>query len=442
MRSSFALTLARREARAGFRKLGIHIGSIAIGVAALVAIHSFRADVSSSIERESRSILGADLRLSARAPLNDSVMSVVDSLVRQGAAAARVIDVPSMVLAERSQVARLMQLRAVEPGFPYYGAVETEPAELWPPDVQSGSVLVDEPVLIQLNAEIGDTVLLGQARFRIAGTVSGLPTDIGIQAAVGPRVYLPFDALDRTGLLGFGSLASHQAFVRLPEGIDADVVDEAYRDRWRATSTRTTTAREQAEDLTEGIQILTRFLGLVGLSALLLGGIGVASAIHVYVKEKLVSVAVLRCIGATQADVFRAYLFQAGFLGFVGSVLGVVLGVLIQQFLPQVVGGLLPVTITTSLNFPAILAGLGLGVWVSMIFALGPMLAVRDVSPLKALRHNYEAEKPRIQPARVLATAALLGSLVLLCVLEAPTWWLGLGFAAGLDVTLALLWFG
>ncbi len=437
---SFAFSLARREARAGIRKLGIHVGSIALGVAALVAIHSFRADVSTSIERESRSILGADLRLSSSTPLNDTVRAVVDSLMSEGAEASMVVDLPSMVLSERSQIARLMQIRAVEPGFPFYGLVETEPADAWPPDASGGSVLVDDPVLLQLDAQIGDTVLVGQSRFRIAGTVTGLPTDIGVQAAVGPRVYMDYDALPATGLVGFGSLANHQAYVRLTDEMDADAIDDAYRASWRASSTRSTTAREQAEDLTDGIQVLTKFLGLVGLAALLLGGIGVASAIHVYVKEKLTSVAVLRCIGATQGTVFRAYLLQAGFLGFVGSLVGVVLGVVIQQLLPGAVGDLLPVTIRTSLNLPAIMVGLGVGVWVSGIFALGPMLAVRDVSPLRALRRDYEVQRSRFQPARVLATAALLGSLVLLCVLEAPTWWLGLGFAAALGVTLALLW--
>jgi len=440
VRGSFALTLARREARAGLRKLGIHIGSIAMGVAALVAIHSFRADVSHSIEQESRSILGADLRLSSSTPLTDSVSAVIDSLVQEGAESARVVDLPSMVLAERSQIARLVQVRAVEPGFPFYGAVATDPPGAWPPATAGASVLVDDPVLIQLNAEVGDTIVLGRARFRIAGTVAGLPTDIGIQAAVGPRVYLHYGALSSTGLMGFGSLANHQAYLRLPASMDADAIDEAYQSQWRGWSTRSTTAREQAEDLTEGIQILSRFLGLVGLAALLLGGIGVASAIHVYVKEKLTGVAVLRCIGATQGTVFRAYLLQAGFLGLVGSAVGVGLGVVVQRLLPGAVGGLLPVPIVTSLNAPAIVAGLGLGVWVSMIFALGPLLAVRDVAPLQALRRDYEPERLRLQPARILATAALLGSLVLLCVLEAPTWWLGLGFAAGLGVTLALLW--
>ena len=440
MRRSFALTLARREGRAGIRKLGIHIGSIALGVAALVAIHSFRADVARSIEQESRSILGADLRLQSRAPMGDSVLTVVDSLIDVGAESARVVDLPSMVLSERSQVARLMQVRALEPGFPFYGSVVTDPPASWPPRAGSGSVLVDDPVLLQLDARIGDTVQLGTGRYEIAGTVSGLPTDIGIQAAVGPRVYLPLDDLAATGLLGFGSLAQHQIFVRLPEGSDADAIEDTYRSRWRSASTFATTAREQADDLTEGVQILSRFLGLVGLAALLLGGIGVASAIHVYVKEKLTSVAVLRCIGATQGVVFRAYLIQAAFLGLLGSSLGVIIGLVVQRFLPGAVGSMLPVTIQTVLNPAAILVGLGLGIWVSTIFALRPMLAVRDVSPLQALRKDFEPPRARFQASRIAATAALLASLVMLCVIEAPTPGLGAGFAVGLGITLGLLW--
>lgn len=440
MKRSFALTLAWREARAGARKLGVHVGSIALGVAALVAIHSFRADVATSIERESRSILGADYRLSGSAPLADSVRPLVDSLVAEGAETARVTDLPTMALAEPSEVARLMQLRAVDAGFPFYGAVETEPQGAWPPVAGRREVLVDEPVLLQLDAAIGDSLLLGDTRFRIVATVAGLPTDVGIQAAVGPRIYIAHDDLELTGLTGFGSLANYQTYLRLPETMDADAIDEAYRPTLREASTRSTTAREQAEDLTEGIQILSRFLGLVGLSALLLGGIGVASAIHVYVKEKLTSVAVLRCIGAKQGTVFRAYILQAAFLGLVGSGVGVAAGIIIQRLLPRAVGDLIPVPITTTISPLAGAAGLGLGLWVAVIFALSPMLAVRDVSPLQALRRDFEPERPRWQWARILATASLLGSLVILCMLEAPTWWLGLGFAVGLGLTLGLLW--
>ncbi len=440
MRIPFSLKLAWREGRSSARQIGVYMLSITLGVGALVAIHSFRDDVTRSVENEARSILGADLRFSRGSAHSDSVRAVVDSLVGVGADVAEVTDLVSMVFANRSQATRLLQIRAVEPGFPFYGRVTTDPAGEWERLGHDGTALVDEAVLIQLDLEIGDTVSVGQSRFTIAGTVAGLPTDLGFQAAVGPRIYFPLSELEATGLLTFGSLARYHLFLRLPEAVDGEEVDDTYRTLFRSQSVQATTAAEQADDLTQGTEILGRFLGLIGLAALLLGGIGVASAIHVYVKDKLTSVAVLRCIGARQRTVFIAYLVQAAILGAAGAGLGVVFGLAVQRLLPAFVTEVLPVDIATSVNLKAVGAGLALGMWVAVIFALIPLLAVRDVAPLQALRRGFEPERRRLRPDRLIAYAALLGSIVFLCVLEAPEPEMGLGFAAALATTLLLLW--
>ncbi len=440
MRIPFSLKLAWREGRSSARQIGVYMLSITLGVGALVAIHSFRDDVTRSVEEEARSILGADLRFSRSSAHSDSVRAVVDSLVGLGAEVAEVTDLVSMVFANRSQATRLLQIRAVEPGFPFYGTVTTNPAGEWERLGHDGTALVDEAVLIQLDLEIGDTVSVGSSRFTIAGTVAGLPTDLGFQAAVGPRIYFPRSELEATGLLTFGSLARYHIFLRLPVDVDGEEVDDAYRPLFRAQSVQATTAAEQAENLTEGTEILGRFLGLIGLAALLLGGIGVASAIHVYVKDKITSVAVLRCLGARQRTVFVAYLVQAAILGAAGAVLGVVFGLAVQRVLPGLASEVLPVTISSTVNLGAVATGLALGMWVAVIFALIPLLAVRDVAPLQALRRGFEPERSRLRWDRLAAYAALLGSIVLLSVLEAPEPEMGFGFAASLAATLLLLW--
>ena len=432
----FVLRLAWREGRSSVRQVGVYMASITLGVAALVAIHSFRGDVIRSVQSEARSILGADLRLSNRAAIPDSVLHVVDSLEALGAQSAEVIDLASMVFAPSSQQTRLLQVRAVEPGFPFYGGVETAPAGEWDRLGHDGTALVDEAVLIQLNVGVGDTLAVGSSRFAVAGTVDGLPTDIGFQAAVGPRIYLPMGALPETGLLSFGSLARYQVYVQLPEGIDADDVDDGNRPLFRAHSVGATTASEQAEDLTEATAILTRFLGLIGLAALLLGGIGVASAIHVFVKGKLTSVAVLRCIGARQRTVFAAYLIQAALMGAVGAAAGVLLGLFVQRALPVIVDDVLPVDVAARIDLGAVAAGLGIGMWVAVIFALIPLLAVRDVTPLGALRRDVEPDTRGTRLPRAVAYAALFASILLLSILEAPTRETGFAFAVALAATL------
>src|SRR5690606_26135484 len=171
-----AWRLARREARHGLRRVGPYMASIAIGVAALVAIQSFRSDVVRAFQREAEVLMGADARLSGEAAFPPAVTSFLDSLAAEGHGVARVTTLSSMVLAPRSDVVRLLQVRALEPGYPFHGAPRTRPEGLWGAHLEPGRVLVDPAVLGQLQVEVGDSLEIGAARVEIAGTVDDLPT--------------------------------------------------------------------------------------------------------------------------------------------------------------------------------------------------------------------------------------------------------------------------
>ncbi len=435
----FAFRMARREWRFALRRLGVHMTSISIGVAALVALHSFRNDVVRSIEEDNKSLLGADARLSANRPFPDSVTAVLDSLTALGAEVSRVASLASMALAEESGRTRLVRLRGVEPGFPYHGSVETRPGGLWERLDELDGVLVDPPLLVQLDAELGDTLLLGAARAPILGTVEGLPTDIGLQAAAGPRVFAGMDLFAETGLLAFGSLARHSAYLRLPVGLDPDEVEEAHEDVLRAADVSFRTPREQARSLTRSADFLADFLGLVGLAALLLGGGGVGSAVNVYVRGKLTPAAVLLCLGATRRQVFATYLLQATGMGCLGAVAGVAGGVAMQRFLPLFVVDVLPVDVTPEVSAAAVGFGLFLGAWVAFVFALLPLLGLRRVAPLQALRHTAEAP-PRRDWARAAALVALAVTVLALTIYEAPNAAAGVAFAVALAGGTGVLW--
>ena len=182
----FALTMAAREWRSTFKRLGVYMMSITVGVAALVALHSFRDDVVQSIAEESRTLLGADVRIGANREIPDSVLQVVDSLVALGSETAQVTNLISMALADRSGLTRLVQLRGVEGPFPFYGDVVTDPPGLWSTLSAGPVALVDPAVMIQLDVVRGDTLILGEQRFEVIGSVTGLPTDVGLQSAAGP----------------------------------------------------------------------------------------------------------------------------------------------------------------------------------------------------------------------------------------------------------------
>jgi putative ABC transport system permease protein len=428
----FAISLALRELRHGVRRVGVYMVSITLGVATLVSIHSFRGDVSRSVQAEADVLMGANARLSDDQPHPREVEQVLDSLRDGGIGVARVTTATSMVFAPASELVRLLQVRALDEGYPYYGEVTTSPAGRWGEHLEPGRVLVDPAVLTQLDVQVGDTLVVGRTSLQIAATVEDLPTDLAYQTAIGPRIHVSQSTLAESGLLVAGSLARYETFLRMPQIEERRVVRERYDSLFEAADVDYTLAEEQAQSLSNAVRFLGRFLGLVGLGALLLGGVGVASAIHVYIREKRATIAVLRCLGAHQASAFTAYLIQAALLGFAGALAGVLVGVGVQAALPFVLADVLPVSVSTRFSFGSAAAGLGIGIWVALVFALIPLLGVRDIPPLAALRQDFEPGRRRWDALQIGVYVLAAGSVLLLCVIEAPEPEVGVSFAVAL----------
>ncbi|HEY8795077.1 MAG TPA: FtsX-like permease family protein [Gemmatimonadaceae bacterium] len=442
-----ALTgLAWRDTRTTRRRLVLSMSSIAIGVAALVTVDSYSADVVRSIHVQARSLLGADLSVSAHRPLPAPIVATLDSLRTRGAQETRVTTFSSMALAGSGKATRLVQVRAMGPGAPYYGVIETSPAGKWK-DLQSAPyAIVDSALLIALDAKIGDTLSVGYARFAILATLRNVPGDVGIAAALGPRVYIPDRYLAATQLLGFGSRADYEALVRLPASIDADAFAKSHREMFDSLQVRAQSVADTERSLTRSIEQLGRFLGLVGLVALLLGGTGVASALRAYMAEKIDTIAVLRCLGASAAQVVWMFVIEAAGLGLAGALLGVVLGIAAQLVLPHVLGAFIPVDVVPHLEWMPALRGLALGTWVGVLFALGPVLGVRKVAPLQVLRRDDDSTTAGFSrsawrdPARLAASTVLASSIVAVCIARADSAIVGLWMSAGIGAAIGATW--
>ncbi len=436
------LALAWRESRTARRRLLLYMSSISLGVAALVAIDSFAANVNRSIEEQSKALLGGDVQLRARNGFTPALDSLLDSLATTGVRSTRVVSFASMAQALPSEGTRLAQVRAVAPGYPFYGEVLTAPVGAWASLQEGPNAFVDPSLLVALDAEVGDTLRIGFASFIIRGSLTNVPGDPGIAATVGPRIFIPDRYLAETQLLGLGSRAEYEALVKLPDGVASPAWVAPLRARFDSAGVRARTVVENEIDLTDAISQLAKFLGVVGLIALLLGGIGVASGVNAFVQRKIDTVAVLRCLGASGAQVLTIYLIQAGAMGLLGAAIGAVLGVGIQFLLPQVMGDFLPVDVAVSLVPSAIALGLAVGVWVACIFALRPLLVLRRVSPLQAIRRDDAAlsSASRRDSATWVVNLAALASVLLLAIDRADTTQQGLFFAAGVFVSIGLLY--
>lgn len=436
----FALRHARREGRSSLRRIGLYMGAITFGVGALVAINSFRGNIITAIRSESRSLLGADLEIHSRRSFPDAVQAILDSAAAGGVPVSYVTTMPSMARSPKTELSRLVQLRALEGRFPYYGEIGTDPVGAWSRLSAGRVAVVDAAVIAQLDIEVGDIVQFGEVVFTIAGVITSSPGEVSFRSAIGPRVYIPAAYLEETGLIQFGSLVRYQAYLQIEDNQALQAFLNRYNKLFEDNRVGYDTVAEQVDDLTDAFENMTRFLGLVGLTALLLGGVGVASAIHVFINEKLNTVAVLRCLGATQRTVFTAYLLQAAALGFLGAAAGVVLGLAVQTTLPKVLGDFLPLEVSVSVDWLAVGAGLVIGVWVATVFALLPLLSIRDIPPLRALRRELEDTPRRATRSRVMAGGALLASVVAISLWQAPMPAMGWAFAGAIVGTVLLLW--
>jgi putative ABC transport system permease protein len=436
--------LAWRESRTARRRLLLYMSSISLGVAALVAIDSFSENVIRSVHEQSRALLGGDVAANRNAPPTKAVDSLLDSLTRVGIPHATSTNFLSMALVPRSGGTRLVQVHAISRGYPFFGEITTEPAGAWSTLQAGHNIAVDQSLLVSLDAQVGDTVTLGSAKFVIAGTLKNVPGDVGISAAIGPRVYIPEQYVPETGLVVFGSRAEFETLFKLPPAVAANFFVARFQKRLLAgTNGNVRGAGYNESRLASAIDQLHDYLAIVGLVSLLLGGIGVASGVHAFAMRKIDPVAILRCLGASSWQVLSIYTLQAAVMGLIGAAAGVVLGVGIQFLMPLALKDFLPVDVEVRLAPSAILLGLGIGVWVALLFSMRPLVALRRVSPLQALRREPDADalrRTRWDPLRLTLELAIVVSVLELGLSRANTFQRGLGFTASIGGAIGILW--
>lgn len=375
--------MAWRDSRSNRRKLFLYMAAIIVGVAAQVAITSFRVNLNESIGNQAKELLGADLEVDRSAPLQPEVQAYLDSLSEDQA---RMLSFSSMAYFPKNGITRLSQIMALEPAFPYYGMIETNPPEAADLYSSDFGALVDQSILQQFDLSVGDSVKIGLITYEIIGGIIDIPGQSMANTFLGPRVIIPYQNVDDTGLLERGSRLEYTTFVKYQPGTDPELVVEELDVMRDSLSFGFDDVAERQDEVGEAIIYLSNFLNLIGFIALLLGGIGVASSIFVYVRQKISTVAVLRCMGASSNQALMIYLIQATAMGFIGSLIGALAGTVIQLYLPVLVQDFIPVDIELFISWSSVAIGLITGVAISVLFALIPLLAVRKISPLFTLR--------------------------------------------------------
>ena len=446
----FVMRMAVRETRASWRRLLFFFVCIAVGVAAIVTLRSVIQNVREVFGREARALVAADVLISTTREWTPAARAVIDRRLNEAGAEARTdtVELPTMVRpADRSRAAaRMTELRAVGPEFPLYGTlVLAQDVSYSHRLLRNRGVLVRPELLTAIGVSVGDDIVIGQATFTIRGVIANEPGQRVGTFSLGPRILIDNADLASTGLLGFGSRARRVVLVRLPEARVAALV-RTLREEFKDAFVNVRSFRASDDEIGRDFDRAENYLSLVGLVIVVLGGIAVSSVIRVFVLQKIRSIAVMKCVGASSGQIVAVYLLQVLTLGLAGSVLGVALAGVAVAALPWALSGALPTPEASPLGAleyritgSAAAQGAGIGVLVSLLFSIVPLLQVRAVKPSVLLRD----ERPRapVDWVRAVSVAGVSAGLALLAAWQAGSWRIGLSVCAGfgaLALALAL----
>jgi len=479
----FELKMAWRETRGAWRHFIYFFVCIAVGVGALVAVSLFASHVDRAVTKEARGLLGGDIEIRSSHRLSAAGEQVLAALTERGIAATQVSELVAMVARAETEgavagevrpVTQVVELKAVEAAYPFYGAVKLEPAQsldrLLHPDLavcgeaSCLGAVVQEALLLRMGLSVGDRLKIGQAAFLITGVVRMEPDRMANAFSLGPRVIISREGLAAAELVKPGSRVRERRLLKLPAGLPVEAIRAELRGRLAADSVRVSGYRDAQPQLKQFLDQLSRYLGLIGLTALFIGGLGVAMSIHAFVREKLQTIAILKTVGADSATVVRVYVVQALCLGLLGSLAGMACGIVLQAVLPPLLADVFASEILDQLGVSTELSvmsvgplvkGALLGLLATLLFTMWPLLSIREIRPAAIMRRDVEAgtaseagpwwsrslrwgNRDRL---KLLTGMTLLAGLGGLSIWQAGSWKIGSLFIGGMALAVVILLF-
>jgi len=403
LQTLWLFNMAWRDAKASKMRLLLFMASIILGIAAVVSIQLFSSNLKDNIQRQSKTLMGADFIIDSKQIPTKRAKAIIDSLQPE----AHEVNFVSMAAFPKNDGTKLVQVRGLEGDFPFYGELETEPTAAATTYQESGGALVDATLMLQFKVNLGDSIKIGELTLPISGTVKSIPGSSAFSSAVAPVVIIPHRLIEATALLQFGSRKEYQYFYKVSDTVNLKRLQDQLCPKLKKENADLDTHISTTERLGRRYDNVGKFLNLAAFIALLLGCIGIASSVHIYIKEKLKAIAILKCLGASRLQSFLIFLIQIAGIGIVGGLIGSLIGVGIQELFPYLLKDFLPFTLKITVSAQPILIGLLLGLCMSVLFALLPLLRTLYVSPLDVLRVDEKASQEPLK-IRLLVFGAIL----------------------------------
>ena len=425
--------MAWRDAKASKVRLVLFMASIVLGIAAVVSIQLFSQNLKDNIQLQSKALMGADFIIDSRQAPNERAQAIIDSLKPD----ASEVNFVSMIAFPKNGGTKLVRVRGLKGAFPFYGTIDTQPISAASNYQETGSALVDATLMLQFNVKPGDSIKIGELTLPISGALKAIPGSTAISSSVAPPIVIPYQYLDQTQLLQFGSRKEYQFFYKAPT-LDLDQLENRLEPMLDAENADLDTHTSTSRRLGRRYDNVGKFLNLAAFIALLLGCVGIASSVNIYIKEKLKAVAVLKCMGTSRRQSFLIFLIQISGIGIIGGFIGTVIGVVLQELFPYILKEFLPFDVDISITIQPLIMGVLLGLLMSVLFALLPLMRTWYVSPLEVLRiGGASLEKPK--------KARFVVFLVIILFLFLFSFWLlndalyAFAFVIGILVTFAIL---
>lgn len=390
---NFIFNLAYREMRASWHRLLFFFICIAIGVGSIVALRSLVQNLKTALVGDARSLMTADVQVSANNPWNEETKAALERAYTSPLIEAHIDVLETATMARSGEdwlgTPKMVELKAVQQGFPFYGEMILADGQKFSYELlKDRGALVKQNLLTALGLKIGETLKIGELEFTIRGVIEQEPGNTMNAFSIGPRVMIAYEDAVAAGLTTFGSRARHRVLFKTKEGQMDRLVTQLRNEIKSQPGVVVRSFRFSQDRLTQSLNQVEDYLSLIGLVILVLGGIGIFSVTRVFVQQKMKTIAILKTLGGQNSRVLGAYLVQVMVLGVVGSLFGLLLAQLLAWILPKYFVGILPPSVEIRLTWQAAIQGLSIGLLVSLLFSLLPLLQIRQIKPILVLRSS------------------------------------------------------
>lgn len=435
-----ALKFARREFRGGLRGFYIFLACIALGTGSIAAVNSVSGAITDAIAQQGQDLLAGDIRVQLRnRETTDQEKTYLDSL---GTVAVST-GLRSMARREDAAEQTLVEVKAVDGNYPLFGTFQSEPQQ---PVATSLAADGDHfgglaaPILFdRLGLKTGDTLLLGNAKIKLQGSIVKEPDALSDGFAFAPRLFISREAIQASGLVQIGSLVEHAYKLKLTDISKKDSFEAEANKAFPDAGWSIRTSSRAAPSLTTNVERFSQFLTLVGLTALVVGGVGVANAVKSYLDGKRKTIAALKCLGAPGSVITMTYLFQITFIGLIGIMIGLILGMIIPNVAIYFLQGFLPVPEQWTIYPQALGLAALFGILTTLAFAVLPLGRARSIAATALLRDQVDQGSNRLPRSYLIATLSLMAALAGLAMITAQEKWIAAIFLAAVACAFLVL---